>query len=134
MKRLFIIALAAVAAFVISCNKDEKVTNTLTIGSDSYPVQLSAGINEDNGVINFSCDIHFTDDAPRNDQGFPIGVIVCEGVVGTANLPSDDFTWDYIPFKSGTAKTWVTNDHLGIKIDGVLDNGQKVKLSVQSDE
>ena len=127
----FLFALAIAAFALVACNKDDVITDSLKIGKEVYEVGLSAGINEDG---TFSCDIHFVDKAPILEGGWPLGVIVCEGKLGSTTLPSDEFVWDYYPFKSGKAKSWAKGDHLYITAEGVLENGQSFKLSAQSEE
>ena len=120
----------AIAAFALSACTKDKITDTLKLGKETYEVSLSSGIGDDG---TFSCDIHFGDKAPMTAEGWPLGVIVCEGKLGSATLPSDDFTWDYIPFKSGKAKSWANGDHLYINAEGVLENGDSFKLSAQTE-
>ena len=130
MKKI-LFALAITAFALVACNKDDAITDSLKLGKEVYEVGLSGAVYEDG---TFSCDIHFGDKAPMLEGGWPLGVIVCEGKLGSATLPSEDFVWDYIPFKSGKVKSWAKGDHLYITAEGVLENGQSFKLSAQSEE
>lgn len=139
MKKLFgilVIAIAVVAAFS-ACNKDkegDEITNTLTLNGKSYKIDLSAAVNDNT----FDCDIHFVEDS---DLANNWGMMWVTGKLGTHQLPAaeEDFmlTKNTFPnydvaFKSGTAKAWVDGT-LCIVVDGVMEDGTKLKISVKSE-
>ena len=138
MKKILLIALAFVAALVIgSCTKeDASITNTLKYDGKTYKVDFQGYVNQDN---TYDSDIHFLEESDLEQAWSMMWAV---GKVGSFSLPAkeEDFLLtkntypNYtIEFKSGTAKSWVDdNGHLCLVVDGVTNDGKKLKLSVRS--
>jgi len=136
MKKILILAAAALMAFV-ACNKSEaNITNTLKYDGKSYKVDFQAIVNPDN---TFDSDIHFLEESDLEQAWAMMWAV---GKLGSYSLPAkeEDFMLtkntfpDYsIDFKSGKADIWLDdNNYVCLVADGVLTNGKKFKLSVRS--
>lgn len=130
MKKLIIIALAAVAMLAVSCKKDKDIDNTFTLGKSVMDIDFVASVGDDG---RYTAGIEFIGPEKPLYYDFVVESIAITARLGDTELPATQyFAWDYYGFESGKAKSQVKDGWLTLVVSGKLDNGQNVNVRAKA--
>lgn len=131
MKKILLLALAALAFSCKPAAKDEAVTNTFLYQGKTYSVRMSGGVDEIEQT--YDTDINFVGDDT------PDWMMWASGKFGTFQLPAKESEFSLsnnhstFSFKSGTVKAYLKDRQITVIVDGVLEDDSVLKLSVRSE-